>query len=250
MPLYNNQEVIIAGDFNIDLLQINDLCIVADYFDMLTSYNFYPRITVPTRLSNKHGTLIDNFLCKLTEKTIHTTSGVLIKMFSDHQPYFTVIDNVQHCNSSPTNKLINKQDKESINKFHKETSQSLQNASISDSLTTDPNVNYNILHNIIQHAKNKYMPQKLVKFHIHKHQLSAWITQGIIKSIQYRDKLCMNHKMTDTNSVQFSIQKINLKTYNGILKNSIHLAKKDIMKHYSKNLKMISRLHGKQLMKF
>ncbi len=38
------------------------------------------------------------------------------------------------------------------------------------------------------------MPQKLVKFHRHKHKLSAWITQDIIKSIQYRDKLYMNHK--------------------------------------------------------
>ncbi len=63
-------------------------------------------------------------------------------MFSDHQPYFTVIDNAQHCNSSPKYKLINEQDKDSINKFHKETIQSLQNASISDSLTTNPNVNY------------------------------------------------------------------------------------------------------------
>ncbi len=140
------------------------------------------------------------------------------KIVSDHQPYFTVIDDFQHCNSSPKYKLINKQDKESINKFHKETTQSLQNASISDSLTTDPNVIYNIVHNIIQHAKNKNMPQKLVKFHRHKYKLSAWITYGIIKSIQYRDKLYMNHKMTDPNSVKFSIQKINLKSYNGILK--------------------------------
>ncbi len=50
---------------------------------MLTNHSFYPKITLPTRLSNKHGTLIDNFLCKLTEATLDTTSGVLIKKFSD-----------------------------------------------------------------------------------------------------------------------------------------------------------------------
>ncbi len=47
---------------------------------MLTNHSFNPKITLPTRLSNKHGPLTDNFLCKLTE----TTSAILIKMFSDH----------------------------------------------------------------------------------------------------------------------------------------------------------------------
>ncbi len=46
---------------------------------MLTSNSFYPKITVPTQLTNTHGTLIDNFLCKLTDNTLDTTSGVLIK---------------------------------------------------------------------------------------------------------------------------------------------------------------------------
>ncbi len=46
---------------------------------MLTNHSFYPEIALPTRLSNKHGTLIDNFICKLTEATLDTTSGILIK---------------------------------------------------------------------------------------------------------------------------------------------------------------------------
>ncbi len=47
-------------------------------------------MTLPTRLSNKHGTLIDKFHCKLTEATLDTTSGILIEMFSDNQPYFII----------------------------------------------------------------------------------------------------------------------------------------------------------------
>ncbi len=53
---------------------------------ILTSYSFYPKLTVPTRLTNNHETLINNFLCKLTESTLDTTAGVLIKRFSDNQP--------------------------------------------------------------------------------------------------------------------------------------------------------------------
>ncbi len=33
----NNKEVIVTGDFNIDLLKVNDKHIISEYFDMLTS---------------------------------------------------------------------------------------------------------------------------------------------------------------------------------------------------------------------
>ncbi len=64
----NNKDVILAGDFNIDLLKINNQNIISEYFDMLTSNSFYPKIT--TQLTNTHGTLIDNFLCKLTDSML------------------------------------------------------------------------------------------------------------------------------------------------------------------------------------
>ncbi len=74
----NNNEAIIAGDFNIDLLKINNKHVVSDYFDMFICHNFYPKITLPTRLSNNYCTLIDNIFCKLTETMLDTTSGILI----------------------------------------------------------------------------------------------------------------------------------------------------------------------------
>ena len=46
-----NSEIILAGDYNIDLLQINHKRIVGEFFDLLTSHSFYPQITLPTRLS-------------------------------------------------------------------------------------------------------------------------------------------------------------------------------------------------------
>ncbi len=44
----NNKDVILAGDFNIDLLKINEKHIINEYFDMLTINSVYPKITVPT----------------------------------------------------------------------------------------------------------------------------------------------------------------------------------------------------------
>ncbi len=58
---------------------------------MLTANSFYHKITMPTRFSNKHGTLIDNLFCKLTENSLNTTSRILIKKFLDHKPYFAFL---------------------------------------------------------------------------------------------------------------------------------------------------------------
>ena len=43
-----NKEVVIAGDFNIDLLRLNEKPIFNDYFDMLITNHFSPTITLPT----------------------------------------------------------------------------------------------------------------------------------------------------------------------------------------------------------
>ncbi len=45
----NKNEVIISGDFNIDLLKINDKQIISEYLDTLTSHSFYTKITVPNK---------------------------------------------------------------------------------------------------------------------------------------------------------------------------------------------------------
>ena len=55
-------EVIIAGDYNINLLELAKRNIANRYFTFITSYNFYPHITLPTRYSRSNATLIDNFL--------------------------------------------------------------------------------------------------------------------------------------------------------------------------------------------
>ncbi len=109
---------------------------------MLTNHTLYPKITVPTRLSNKHGTLIDNFLCKLTEATIDTTSGIFIKKFSDHQPYFIILQNINHKDHKPKYIKIPKQDTESIQNFQKEIQNALEHANFVWDLGLDPNINY------------------------------------------------------------------------------------------------------------
>lgn len=51
---------IIAGDFNIDLLQWDTQKGIHDYLDTVTTQNFTPLIILPTRITSKSSTLIDH----------------------------------------------------------------------------------------------------------------------------------------------------------------------------------------------
>ncbi len=44
----------------------------------------------------------------------------------------------------------------------------------------DPNINYNVLHEIIQQAKIKHMSEKLAKFNKYNHKMFPWNTKGIL----------------------------------------------------------------------
>ena len=97
----NRNEVIIAGYYNFDLLNINGKPITSEYVDTITSHGLFSKITLPSRLSDHHGTLIDNLLCKLCKGFFKSTSGILISNISDHFPYFVSIANTQPVNAVP-----------------------------------------------------------------------------------------------------------------------------------------------------
>ena len=61
----------------------------------------------------------------------------------------------------------------------------------------------------------------------YKHTKSPWITQGLLKSIRYRDKLYKQLKLTNPDTVEYEVLKINLKSYNAILKRSFRIAKQN-----------------------
>ena len=90
-----NSEVVIAGDFNINLRDIDHKDIVRSYFNGITSECFFPMITLPTRLSTYRGTLIDNFISKYSDTMFNAVSGILLDKFSDHRPYFTSLELVK-----------------------------------------------------------------------------------------------------------------------------------------------------------
>ena len=105
----------------------------------------------------------------------------------------------------------------------------------------DPNLNYNLLDDLLNASMNKHIPMKLVKYNKYKHKKSKWITNGILHSINFRDKLYKRLKDTAPTDIIYGTLKTNLKTYNRILKQMIRSAKQQYYRvqfgKYKNNLK-------------
>jgi len=89
-----SSSIIVCGDFNANLLKINDSSQISEFLDTMLSFGLIPKITHPTRFSSNTSTLIDNAFCKITHNFSETTAGILTCNISDHLPYFVTLDNL------------------------------------------------------------------------------------------------------------------------------------------------------------
>ena len=217
-------EVILAGDYNINLLKVNEKDLFNDFFNTMSSHSFFPSITLPTRLSIRNGTLIDNFFCKLSDITLNSTSGILIKKFSDHQPYFIHLKGIFR-KQKP--KYITKctYNEQSIHNFTTDLSNLNIASKLNQDINADPNTNYNILITHLSTLRDKHFPLKTVKYNKYKHKQNKWITTGILKSIQNRDILYKSLKLCEPNTEAFFMKKEALIAINCTLKRCIKDAK-------------------------
>lgn len=93
-------------------------------------------------------------------------------------------------------------------------------------LKNNPNDSCKQFTNIITYYLDKHFPCKYIKFNRYKHKKSKWITNAILKSISYKDKLYIKLKSLSGNSPQYQTSLTNFKTYSKILKKAIQEAKK------------------------
>ena len=226
------------------MLKINEQEHCSKFFDMLTSFSLFSPIILHTRFTTCNGTLIDNFFCNLTKYILESRAGILIKKFSDHQPYFIIMDTIKK--QHPTKFIeINIQNKKAMLKVKEDSISTKIYEKVEISATADTNNNYNIILDEINQAKNKYMMSKLVKFNKYKHKKSTWITQGLLASIRHRDKLYKQIKLTNPDSPEHEMLLINLKTYNVILKRSFRIAKQSYFETRFNQFKFDIKILGK-----
>ena len=91
------KEVILLGDFNIDLIKSNSNANASEFLDVIYSSNLLPHITSPTQLTSRSHTLIDNIFSNINEEC---TSGNIINTISDHLGQFLIIPNCSYSYNS------------------------------------------------------------------------------------------------------------------------------------------------------
>ena len=60
---------------------------------------------------------------------------------------------------------------------------------LQSALNTNPQENYDTFIKLLSSAKNKHLPKRIVRFNKKKHKKAKWLTNGILKSINTKDKM-------------------------------------------------------------
>ena len=222
-----NENIIIAGDFNINLLKLHERQKYAEFLDLMMSHGFLPKITYPTRYARKSASILDQIYVKSKITGLAneaSLSGILHSAISDHFAAFTTLS-FKSTDKCPKYVVIHKQDENSLNAFKNAISSANLALKINNNLHEDPNNTYQIIESEIIKAKEEHLPSKKVKFNKYKHKSKNWITAGILKSIHVRDKLYAKYRSYKLNDPLHSIHKSTYTKYNKMLNKMIKNAK-------------------------
>ena len=197
----------VCGDFNFDLLKLTSHNITNEFLNTFYSSSFYPLIQKPTRVTTKSSTLIDNIFTNILDDKI--TPGILYNDITDHFPVFQILNNDDNINSiNKTTKTdmyrtTRKIDKINISSLGIELSQTNWDDVIN---ITSADESYNKFITKFSTLYDKHLPKMNKKINKRK-ETKPWITAGIIKSINTRNKLYKSYlnNPNDTNKAKYIV---------------------------------------------
>ena len=185
--------VYVCGDYNIDLLKLNTNNVYCSFYDNVLSSSFAPLITLPTRICDTASTLIDNIYTNVIDKG--HTCGILVRPISDHQMYFCMM-NENYVKPSTKQKYIEVEvcNQESLENFRREIVDAEIYEKLQRDLSTDPNVNYEILSSYLETAKTTHIPRKTKIFNKRKHRKEIWMTNDLLAKVVKKMTCMLNGK--------------------------------------------------------
>ena len=177
---FENKEVYLMGDFNINLLNYESNQETADFLNNMHSNSLVPYITLSTRIKPRSKTLIDNIL--FNEINEAALSGNLVTDISGHHAQFLITSKI----------LENIPNKVTLRKSYKNVNNELFK---NDLLKTD----WESLQKTSLDDVNFYFEQFLLKLknlldiHAPFKYSKRWITNGIANSIRNKSNLYKNY---------------------------------------------------------
>ena len=200
---------------------------------------------MPTRIQPPSFSLIDNILTYEIDKNTDSISGLLINDLSDHKIIFTFLNDKSYLVKVDKFIDIEKRDERSMNNFINELKSLNIYDQLDKELTGDPNENHQLLSSRLNAAREKYMPRKRVKYNKKLHKKSKWITNGLLRSINKKDKLYKTLIQTDLdNTVLYDRLQTEFKDYRASLRKIIRKQNATIIPIYLTDTKMTLRRHG------
>lgn len=172
----------LMGDFNVNMLLLNDN--VINYINLFQSCNYTQTITKPTRVTNRSATLLDqvwtndmyNYIC----------SCILYISISDHFPVLSMFNIGTIAGLSKINITKRVYNEENINDFREDLKKFKWSEELSGTIGCEDTLSSYLKSFKKLYDKNFPLKSFLIK---EKHLGKPYITQGIIKSINYRNKL-------------------------------------------------------------
>ena len=180
-----DKKIMLMGDFNIDLLKYDTNKDSTMFLDIMYTNFLLPYITIPTRVTTHSKTLIDNIFSNNIEDGL--ISGNIITTISDHYAQFLLQKNIK---IEKKEKNIFRHNFKNFNEdlFDYKLNQINWNAILEiDKKDIDTSFNnffltFNSL--LQQHAPIKKLSNKEIKT-----LRKPWITSGILKSINKKNKI-------------------------------------------------------------
>ncbi|MEM6831004.1 MAG: reverse transcriptase family protein [Bacteroidota bacterium] len=170
------------GDFNIDLLRFNSNQDVLNFLDILGSHLILPKVLLPTRITERSKTLIDNiFSSTVGENCI---SGNILHSISDHLAQFLLLPGDNPYSDVNMSRTLPDWSKFNQDSFLREF-RALNWHEVLSLEGGDVNFSFDSFNTKVSDLVDRHLPTKRLS----KRQLvkKPWITSGILKSMSKRD---------------------------------------------------------------
>ena len=211
---------IFLGDFNANLLALEDHEDTENFYEMLSSLSFQPLILQPSRVTPRSSTLIDNIF--INELGVCSTGGNITTSISDHFPQFSFLD---ICDAG--HKEIKKQKGRSYKNFNiDEFKNEFLNTSWPDLFQNKSSEeSFNLFYKKTEKLLDEMAPIRTIAKNQVKTDKKPWITSGLLKSMHSRDhlhKLALKEKNPHKKDVLFKKFKMKRNIIITLLRKSKH----------------------------
>ena len=227
-----NTLTFIVGDFNYDLLKVDNDKFAATFLNTMMANSFQPCILEPTRLiAGNRPTLIDNIFFNSIEKEVY--SGNLMNKLSDHLPQFILVKGIKHKPSK-----ANRKQKDFSSFDENMYKEDIRNINLTIANDGSAESLYNEFHKQCIGVVDKHVPTVTLSAKDFSFKQKPWISPSIQRDIAEKNKL--NAKFNRTkNSFWYELYKI----LNKKVRKSIFDSKKKYYKEFfeknHKNLKKV-----------